>query len=163
MNRKLAVLLAALSLLLGVMTVAVASGPKMPEPEDAGFWAFITKVDPYTKWDIWPGQTGIKPGNAPHGAFVKIYANAVAITAVKVGKPMPHGAIIVKENYGKDKTTLMAVTPIYKYEGYNPDAADWLWGKYGPDGKVMAAGKPKGCIACHRAMSGKDWIFTETK
>jgi hypothetical protein len=55
----------------------------------------------------------------------------------------------------------MAVTPMYKVKGYNPEAGDWFWGKYGPDGKIMASGKVKGCINCHGVQKAKDWIFTE--
>jgi hypothetical protein len=84
-----------------------------------------------------------------------------ALTALKEKKPMPDGAIIVKENYGENKEKLMAVTPMYKKKGYNPDAGDWFWAKYGPKGKVMTAGKVEGCINCHRAQ--ENWLFTETK
>jgi hypothetical protein len=76
---------------------------------------------------------------------------------------MPAGAMIVKENYGPDKKTLMAVTPMYKVKGYNPDAGDWFWAKYGPDGADMASGKVQGCIDCHRVRQDHNWLFTETK
>ena len=75
----------------------------------------------------------------------------------------PNGSILVKENYGKDKKTLMAVTPMYKVRGYNPDEGDWFWAKYGPDGNIMSSGKVEGCINCHRARKNQDWIFTEPK
>jgi hypothetical protein len=57
----------------------------------------------------------------------------------------------------------MAVTPMYKFKGYNPEAGDWFWGKYGPDGKVMVAGKVNGCIECHEDVKDNDWIFTEVE
>ena len=76
---------------------------------------------------------------------------------------MPNGAIVVKENYGEDKETLMAVTPMYKVQGYNPDAGDWFWAKYGPDGKVETAGKVESCIDCHNAGKAGNYIFTEPK
>jgi len=87
----------------------------------------------------------------------------VALKAAHDGKPMPEGAIIVKENYGKDKKTLMAVTPMYRIKGYNPEGGDWYWAKYGADGTVLKAGKVKGCIDCHSVQKTKDWIFTPTK
>ncbi|MBW2624317.1 MAG: cytochrome P460 family protein [Deltaproteobacteria bacterium] len=135
----------------------------MPAADGAKFWMFMTKTDPYTGWGYWPGSYGIKPGQSPHGAFITVYANGIALKAAREGKPMPEGAIIVKENYGPDKKTLMAVTPMYKIKGYNPSAGDWWWAKIGPDGKVMAEGKPQGCINCHQAVKDKDWIFTEIK
>ena len=103
------------------------------------------------------------PGQSPHGAHLKLYANDIAYNAAKNGMPMPDGAILVKENYGKDKSTLMAITPMYKASGYNPGAGDWFWAKYGPDGKAMAAGKIDSCISCHEQMGGGDYVVTEPK
>lgn len=147
---------------LTTLTAAVVwAGSHMPEPEAGSFWTYISETDPYTQWDMWPGKEGIYEGQSPHGAYLKLYINDTARKALKEKKAMPEGAIIVKENYGKDKEKLMAVTPMYKKKGYNPDAGDWFWAKYGPDGKVMKAGKVKGCINCHRARD--NWLFTETK
>ncbi len=155
---------------LAVLLLSVAALPLsiaeegMPPTDPEKFWNYISEKNPYTDWDHWPGYDGIYPGKSPHGAYLKLYANDVAIEAAKAGKTeMPEGAILVKENYGKDKKTLMAVTPMYKVKGYNPEAGDWFWGKYGPDGKVMAAGKPDGCIKCHGVKQDQDWLFTEPK
>ena len=119
--------------------------------------------NPYQKWHFFPGKEGIYKGRSPHGAFLKVYVNELAYKAAIKDLPMPDGAIIVKENYGKDKKTLMAVTPMYKVKGYNPDAGDWFWAKYGPDGKVMAAGKIKGCIRCHGVKKNEDWRYLHYK
>jgi hypothetical protein len=147
----------------GFFFAFAVAGEPMPGPDAEGLWTYITKTSPYQKWEFWPGHDGIYPGKSPHGAFLKLYANPSAIAAAKAGEPMPEGAIIVKENFGKDEKTLMAVTPMYKIKGYNPDGGDWYWAKYGADGKVEAAGQPKGCINCHQAMKDKDWLFTEAK
>jgi hypothetical protein len=136
----------------------------MPAAEGETFWTYITKTKPYSSWSFWPGKEGIYPGQSPHGEYLKLYANDIAINAAKAGmKTMPNGVILVKENYGKDQTTLMAITPMYKFKGYNPEAGDWFWGKYGPDGKVMAAGKVNGCIQCHEDVKDNDWIFTKVQ
>lgn len=136
----------------------------MPPADGKQLWDYITQKLPYTKWQAWPGHNDqAHEQKGPHGAYMKIYANNIALEAVAGGKSMPAGAILVKENYGKDKTTLMAVTPMYKVNGYNFEAGDWFWAKYGPDGKVIAAGKPKGCIHCHRVKKDNDWIFTPLK
>ncbi len=114
-------------------------------PADPGkVWTHITQCNPYLGWGTWPGYPGIYPGKSPHGAFLKLYANGLALKAAREGKPMPQGAIIVKENYGKDQKTLMAITPMYKVEGYNPEAGDWFWAKYAPDGTVAKSGKVQG-------------------
>lgn len=162
MKRNLVVVFGLLGVLALVASFSVA-GWNRPPPDADKFWTYISKTDPYTGWGYWPGYYGIYPGKSPHGAYLKVYTNGIALKAAREGNPMPYGAIIVKENYGKDKKTLMAVTPMYKVKGYNPDGGDWFWGKYGPDGKVMAAGKVKGCINCHSMQKSKDWIFTEVK
>ncbi|MFO7911933.1 MAG: cytochrome P460 family protein [Desulfotignum sp.] len=146
--------------LIAAAATMVLAKAHMPDPEAAPFWTYISETDPYTQWDMWPGKEGVYEGQSPHGAYLKLYINDTALNALKENKPMPDGAIIVKENYGKDKEQLMAVTPMYRKKGYNPDAGDWFWAKYGPQGKVMTAGKVKGCIDCHRAQ--ETWLFTET-
>jgi hypothetical protein len=145
-----------------VIAVSTADEP-MPGADAEEFWKYITETNPYTEWEFWPGHEGIYPGKSPHGAFLKLYANEPAIKAAREGNPMPDGAILVKENYGEDQKTLMAVTPMYRIEGYNPEGGDWYWAKYGADGSVEAAGKPKGCISCHSVKKDQDWLFTEAK
>jgi hypothetical protein len=161
--KKYLLFLVSMFLVLVVVPAMLGAAGKLPPTDGAKFWTYITETEPYLGWGYWPGHYGIYPGKSPHGAFLKIYANGIALKAAREGKPMPHGAIIVKENYGKDKKSLMAVTPMYKVRGYNPEGGDWFWGKYGPDGKIMASGKPKGCINCHGVQKAKDWIFTEAK
>jgi len=162
MMKRLVVFLSIAGMLVFGLAIVAVSGD-LP-PTDAGkLWTHITKTDPYQKWEKWPGYPGIYPGKSPHGAYLKLFANSIAQKALKEGKPMPEGAIIVKENYGKDQKTLMAITPMYRVKGYNPEGGDWFWGKYGPDGKIMASGKPKGCIQCHAAKKNNDWLFTEPK
>jgi hypothetical protein len=141
-----------------------ASMTDMPAADADAFWDYITDRNPYTEWKFYPGHEGMYPGQSPHGAFLKLYVNQAAYDAVQAGqKTMPPGAILVKENYAENKKTLAAVTPMYKVAGYNPEAGDWFWAKYGADGKIAAAGKPDGCINCHRSVKNNDWIFSEAK
>jgi hypothetical protein len=147
---------------LACQTTAL-SGGSMPEPEADALWKYISQTSDYTDWKFYPGYEGMYPGQSPHGAHLKLYANEKAYKAAKNGDPMPDGAILVKENYGKDKQTLMAVTPMYKVSGYNPEAGDWFWAKMGPDGEQMAAGKVQSCISCHKQMGGGDYVVTEAR
>lgn len=150
-------------LTFGMFTAVLTAEEHMPPAEAEAFWKYITETNPYTEWKMWPGKDGMYPGTSPHGAFLKIYVNDEAYQAASENKPMPNGAIIVKENYGEDKEKLMAITPMYKVEGYNPDADDWFWAKYGggdpPTGEVMAAGKVDSCINCHKTQ--KNLLFTD--
>ncbi len=144
---------------------------KFPLTDIAKFWSYITKRNSYLGWGYWPGYYGIYPGKSPHGKYLKIYANSVALQAAREGRRMTTGAIIIKENYGADQKTLMAVTPMYKIKGYNPEGGDWFWAKLkpngepflGPDGKTPLVGKVKGCINCHSVQKNKGWLFTAPK
>lgn len=128
------------------------------------FWAYISQTHPYTKWVLWPGHEALHPGQSPHGAFIRSFVNATAHRAIaKKEKMMPDGAIIVKQNYGDDKKTLAAITTMYKVKGYNPEAGDWFWAEYGPDGKEMASGKVAACIDCHGKQKAADYIFTSAE
>jgi hypothetical protein len=146
-----------------VLAVFVSVSPareNMPPPEAQPFWTYITKTDPYTEWSFWPGKEGMYQGTEPHGANLKLYANDIAIEAANAGQPMPDGAILVKENYSQEQQ-LVGITPMYKVQGYNPDAGDWFWAKYGPDGSVEASGKVDGCIKCHS--EADDFRFTQAE
>lgn len=156
------------TLILIFLFIAIFTAPSwgeswMPPADAKKLWTHMNETSPYTGWGFWPGYTEIYPGKSPHGAFLKLYANPLALNAVREGTPMPYGAIIVKENYGKDKKTLMAITPMYKVKGYNSEAGDWFWVKYSNKGKALKAGKPKGCIDCHSVKKNDDWIFTKPK
>ena len=162
MKKQLLIIFTIVSILKFTAFLADAGEDKVPA-EAEKVWTHITACNPYLGWGTWPGYPGIYPGKSPHGAFLKLYANGLALKAAREGKPMPEGAIIVKENYGKDQKTLMAITPMYKVKGYNPDAGDWFWAKYEPTGKALKSGKVKGCIDCHRTQEDKDWLFTTPK
>jgi hypothetical protein len=43
----------------------------------------------------------------------------------------------------------MAITPMYKFKGYNPEGGNWFRAQYKPDGTVEKSEKVKGCIDCH--------------
>lgn len=160
--RQISITLTVCLIAVGLCAGPVAAGAA-PGADAKELWEYVTKTDPYTGWGYWPGRYGTYVGTQPHGAKLKLFANGPALKAAREGKPMPYGAIVLKENYGKDGKSLMAVTPMYRVKGFNPDGGDWFWGKYGPDGKVMKAGKVDGCINCHRARAKQNWIFNEAE
>jgi hypothetical protein len=106
-------------------------------------------------------RRGLTPAKNPHGAYLKLYGNRAAIQTAKEGhdKPMPDGAILIMENYDKDKQTLKSVMFMYRVKGYNPADGDWFWGSYSPEGQVMDTGKVESCIECHRTQDWHDWRF----
>ena len=121
---------------------------------------YISNVNPYQDWQLWPGKGELYEGQHPHGAFLTTYLNEAAYTAVqnKAGS-LPHGAIVVKENYTPEKK-LAAITVMYKKHGYNPEAGNYFWIKYAPDGTIEKEGKVEGCINCHASVKANDWLFT---
>jgi len=126
----------------------------------ANLWKYITKEEPYTKWALWPGTEKMYKGTEPHGFFLTTYVTrgAKKVIEKKKGK-FTQSNIIVKENYKPDKT-LAAITVMYKAKGYNPEAGDWFWAKYNPDGSVDKEGKVEGCIKCHSARADNGWVYT---
>ena len=47
-----------------------------------------------------------------------------------------------------------------KVEGFNPEAGDWFWAEYAPNGEVRTEGKAEACIGCHGRQAENDYIFT---
>ncbi|MBW2561073.1 MAG: cytochrome P460 family protein [Deltaproteobacteria bacterium] len=145
---------------IGIISVCVIVGviafAEMPSPDPDALWKYITQESPYTQWSFWPDHQGMQPGRAPHGPLHKVFVNDRALNSSQ--PPVQYGSIAVKENYGTDKA-LKAITVMYKVTGYNPDAGDWFWAKYSPDGKAGPSGKPEGCIGCHGTRAANDFIL----
>ena len=150
----------------GSGTRVIRSRPT-PDQFAAQFWTFLTRTSPYRRWAAFPGKDAeLYEGESPHGAHLRMYANGAV---VKDPKNVPSGSIIVKENYGEDKTTLMAVTVMYRSRGFDPEHANWYYIKYNPDGSVAKTPADKGskpiygrfqsCINCHEGADGGDFVF----
>lgn len=131
----------------------------MPFPAGGDVRHHIVGHEPYKKWKLWPGKGKMYEGTEPHGALLTVYVNDVALESIKKKKGMTNNAIVLKENYNKDKK-LMAITVMYKVEGYNPEGGDWFWVKYDSQFEILKEGKVKGCMDCHGAAKDNDYIFT---
>jgi len=136
-----------------------ASGARMTYTDR--LWSWLSR-SVYRNWAPAPGQDGgFYKGTSPHGAQLKLYLNR---TAAGDPKTLPPGSVIVKENYTEDKK-LDSITLMHRSKGFNPDADDWYWVKYNPDGTVAKkgdatlAGAVKGCIGCHSGADGEDFAF----
>ena len=116
-------------------------------------------------------------GVHPHGAVLTTATSSVEVNGHS-------GKVIVKKNFGGEGVSvdavaedpakyLKAVTVMFQREdGYDADNQNWFWAKYKADGGLhtndkgmmlagrVAKGKPKGCIACHTAAPGGDYIYT---
>ena len=169
---------------LGVIAFAQMSGS---DEEIAGsVWDTIHNQAYEFTWHYEPGAPpGFYTGNAPHGAVLRTFYNNIAYDATqnRTGS-FPAGSILVKENHisghsedggsggaaesgNSDEKVLLedfepnleAITVMVKLAGYNPEAGDWFWAKYQPDGSLDAVGKPAGCIGCHGQVADNDWVF----
>ncbi len=130
-----------------------------PGPDAEKLNEYIIKYNPYRAWSLWPGKGRLYKGTEPHGSLLTTFVNDNALSSIKKKKGMADGSIIVKENYTADKK-FEALTVMYKIKGYNPEAGDWFWVKYTPDGKTLASGKAEACISCHGKKKDNDYIFT---
>ncbi|WP_440996826.1 cytochrome P460 family protein [Arhodomonas sp. SL1] len=118
-------------------------------------------------------------GQHPHGAVLDTVDTTLEIDGNR-------GTVIVKRNYGGDGVSesavaddpgqwLQSVTVMYRRDGYDPDNQDWFWAKYQPDGSLernpkdmplagrVAKGADQGCIACHTAAPGEDYVFNNDR
>ena len=112
-------------------------------------------------------------GNQPHGAIQQVTDSTISVNGRM-------GRVIVKRNHGGEgadiksvysdpEKHLKAVTVMFKREaGYDTENLDWFWAKYTPAGEIdknpkgallagrVGKGASAGCIACHKALGGKD-------
>ena len=115
-------------------------------------------------------------GTEPHGAILDTLQSTVTVGS-------DTGAVIVKKNFRGDDITLSlvaddplsyleSITVMFKRHGYDPEDKDWFWAKYTPAGELMKNPKDMalagmvakgnnstGCIACHKAAPGGDFVF----
>ena len=143
---------------------AAQQAQTLPEASAEAVLAYLTAADFRNSWDLWPGKGEKYEGTEPHGALLTTYLNPAAAQAAADGAgQMPPGAIVVKDNFMPDGM-LGASTVMYKIEGYNPEAGDWWWAKFMPDGTVdmdgMAQGRVEMCIGCHAKGADNDYLLT---
>jgi len=143
---------------------AAQQAQTLPEASAEAVLAYLTAADFRNSWDLWPGKGEKYEGTEPHGALLTTYLNPAAAQAAADGAgQMPPGAIVVKDNFMPDGM-LGASTVMYKIEGYNPEAGDWWWAKFMPDGSVdmdgMAQGRVEMCIGCHAKGADNDYLLT---
>lgn len=153
--------------LIGASLIAAAQEEGEPLPCDvkrvgldaAKFYIYITQDTPYTSWALWPGKDKHSPGREPHGAFLKTYVNPVAHHSIINREGMAYGSLMVTENYDTDKK-LTGLMVMLKIKDFNPQAGNWYWFHYDPQGTVVAAGRVETCINCHRSKNDNDFVMT---
>lgn len=167
--RRLSILVIAVAIAGLVFACAQKQAEEMmPVTVNAGD-VFKMMDDGMATYVLFPGSAEMAPGKSPHGAYVTILVNDVAMKSIEAKKAVfDDGSLIVKKNYGPDRA-FAAYTIMYKAAGYYPEGGDWYWAKYDEAGvsdlegdavKAMFAEKGEGCIACHAQVKDADWVFT---
>ena len=139
-----------------------------PEEFHRGMWNYLVRErSPYTKWSRLPDKEGLRPGEEPHGEFVRLFANKLAADDPQ---ELPYGSILVLENYGEDRRTRTAIDVLYRVKGFDAQHGDWYWIRYQENGQVATspageggrplAGKVQSCIECHSQAAGRDLVFS---
>lgn len=119
-------------------------------------------------------------GIEPHGFVLELFDTDITVAEHT-------GRVIVKNNYGPEGVTpeeaandpgkhFAAVTVMFRREaGYDNDNENWFWAKYLPDGSLdknpkgmelagrVAKGAEMGCIACHSAAPGDDYLYVNDR
>ncbi len=153
------IFIACLCVQAGASDLDMACNYKRYGLDPANFFIYLTGDTSYKQWRIWPDEKKVRPGKAPHGSFLTTYVNPAASRSISNKTDMVLGSIIVAENYGDEKK-LRDITVMIKIKDYNPDAGDWHWFQFAPDGTVIATGKVDTCIQCHSQKKGNDFIMT---
>lgn len=118
-------------------------------------------------------------GVEPHGAVLEVFYSKLTVDGFT-------GDVAVKRNYGPPGVEIEEVmanaaahlgkiTVMFKREaGYDDENGNWFYVRYLPDGSVdldddgmgiklagrIAKGMDTGCIACHLAAPGDDFLFS---
>ena len=153
---KLILVLAMAACFHACMLVAGLCAAQTHQPDASTLWNYITNINDYKQWDSWPDYQGLRKARGPHGPLNRVYVNDKGISSDSA--PVNYGAIEVKETYTADKK-LKNITVQHKVEGFNPEAGDWYWAMYLPDGSVVKAGRIAGCIGCHAGAKDNDYVM----
>jgi len=118
-----------------------------------------------------------RPEGDPPDRFQELYADQAALDAVRAGRPLPYGTVLVRAFYDvlrdpqgapvKDasgrltKTHLKAVSVMEKRAGWGGKfpAGEWDYQPFAPDG-TRKAEPATACFACHNKVQAQDFVFT---
>ena len=119
-------------------------------------------------FENWRDRTEVTDGfvisEGHSNSWVRIYVDDLAKDIYLAGSaPYPECAQIIKSAYhDADGSSFRGLTVMVKMPtGYDPENADWWYGKYDESGTQMKKqGKLRDCIACHKQASDTDYLFS---
>ena len=113
-------------------------------------------------------DTLLKDVSSPHGPYVRIRFNNIAVAAMNndysnlATARFPDGSVVVKEVYNTPGGVLQVYAVMFKSSVDNNSGAGWIWGEYKADGETIYSTnrKGEGCTGCHSAPGNVDLIRT---
>lgn len=149
------------------------SAPDLVEPAVFSTWASATEKPVQIGPDLWADCRAPTPEEAKaldaklHGLHagysIVVRVSPDAIAAFRDGKPLPVGAVVVKEKYA-DR---LASGPLQGYAvmakqtaGFDLDGGDWEYAfvTLVPD-RAVTRGRLAECAGCHASARGTDYLF----
>lgn len=116
--------------------------------QDSGFTR-VTNMPATTQHAASPRVT-VWVANEVLSAYLAIDPNDANATA----EAFPVGTIIIKQGRDAAGEPDGQATVMAKFDaGFNPEAADWWWGRFDPTGALAESGVVGYCIACHEGNS----------
>ena len=165
-----------LVLLIPVLLSVVSSckdqgGDVMPLSPDEELFRFVTQVDPFTSYTLFPSvdsvTRGTLNGSTAHQPLVRVSMNATAYSVLNhdtlpAGSQFPDSSVIFKQIMMNGQTTLYAV--IFKDSGHELSGNGWLWTEFSPDGTPFISLTRRGvnCVGCHSLEQGPRHDYVRT-
>jgi cytochrome c553 len=144
--------------------VPVPSGMRFPDNFPAGFVEYDRKSDEKSQ------------------VVMVRYVNQVAADAVRAGRPLPFGTVLLNGTYaallgadGRAETdaqgrfkpgTMRSIAGMESRQGWGDPVppllrnGDWHYGLWGPDGQSRLDDMHARCLACHKPQAAQDFVFT---
>jgi hypothetical protein len=149
-----------------------ASEPALVEPPAFAAWPRATEKPVRVDLRQWLDCRAPTPAeveaeakrHGPHARYsIVVRVSPDGIAPFREGKPLPPGAVVVKEKYADWEATgpLQAYAVMTKREaGYDPGGGDWEYAYVTlvPERKE-SRGRLAGCAGCHASAKERDYLF----
>jgi hypothetical protein len=164
-------LLLAVAMLPGCQRLKPPADPALVEPAEFSTWPSVTPRPIPVGLHLWrycaampPAQEAEARRHGPHmGYSIVVRVSPEAAAAFREGKPLPAGAVVVKEKYADEAASgpLRAYALMIKRQaGYDPEGGDWEYAfvNLAPERK-MSRGRLAKCAGCHASARDRDYLF----
>ena len=162
-------------LLAGCQTGSPPPDPELVEPGTFAQWPSVTDAPIPVSTRAWllcrhptpeeaQEQEAATKAHGPHaGHTIVVRVSPEAVASFRDGKPLPTGAIVVKEKH----FGTLGTGPVEEYAlmikrqpGYNPAGGDWEYAyvTHSP-GRKVDRGRIETCADCHSRVKDRDYLF----